>query len=48
MRRLLLLLGGLYLAVLFTIMGVGLFVFGIGFSPENVTDYREMMFYLYD
>jgi len=28
-------------------MGVGLFVFGIGFSPETIGDYREMMMYLY-
>jgi hypothetical protein len=46
-RRALLGLGLLYLLFLFSIMGVGLFLYGVGFSPETVGDYREMMMYLY-
>ena len=29
-------------------MGVGLFVFGIGFSPDTIADYRATMMHLYD
>jgi hypothetical protein len=46
-RRALLGLGLLYLLFLFSIMGVGLFLYGVGFSPETVGDYREMMTCLY-
>lgn len=29
-------------------MGIGLFVFGVGFSPETIGDYRTEMMHLYD